>query len=97
MGNKVRDRYGNQLELTDERWHHIVTYYPEPEEYREEVLETIRRGTRRQDAAEPNKYKYVKKCGGLPLDDTHVVAVVKMVHNNFVLTAYGIEKKGRDQ
>jgi hypothetical protein len=92
---RVRDRYGNQLELTDERWHHILTYHPELEDCREHVLETIRKGVRRQDAVEPEKYKYVRKFDDLPLDYTHVVVVVKMVRNNFVLTAYGTEKKGR--
>jgi hypothetical protein len=95
MATKVRDRYGNQIELTDERWRHIVTYHPELEDRRDEVLETIRKGVRRQDAVEPEKYKYVRKFADLPLDYTHLVAVVKMVRNNFVLTAYGIEKKGR--
>ena len=94
MGTRVRDRYGNQIELTDERWRHIVTYHPALEEFREEVLETIRKGTERQDASEPDKYKNVKKCVGLLLDYTHVAVVMKMVRNNFVLTAYGIEKKG---
>jgi hypothetical protein len=97
MTKKIRDRYGTQIELTDERWHHIVTYHPELEDCRDEVLETIRTGTRRQDAVEPEKYKYVKKFANLPLDYTHLVAVVKMVRNNFVLTAYGIEKKGRSR
>ena len=61
------------------------------------MLETIRKGTKRQDTLEPDKYKYVRKFSGLPLDYTHVVAVVKMVRNNFVLTAYGIEKKGKSR
>ena len=74
-----------------------MTYHPELEELQEEVLETIRKGTRRQDAAESEKYKYIKKCDGLPLDYTHVVAVVKMIRNNFVFTAYGIEKKERSR
>jgi len=97
MVTKIRDRYGNQIELTDERWQHIVTYHPELEDCRDQVLETIRKGTRRQDAVEREKYKYVRKFADLPLDDTHLVAVVKMVRNNFVLTAYGIEKKGRSR
>ena len=92
---KVWDRYGNQIDLTDGRWRHIITYHPELEDFREEILETIRRGTRRQDAMEPEKYKYLRKFDGLPLGYTHLVAVVKMVGKNFVLTAYGIEKKGR--
>ena len=97
MATKVRDRYGNEIELTDERWQHIVTYHPELEDCRDEVLETICKGVRRQDAVEPEKYKYVRKFADLPLDYTHLVAVVKMVRNNFVLTAYGIEKKGRSR
>lgn len=97
MAAKIRDRYGNQIELTDERWRHIVTYHPELEDCKGEVLETIRKGVRRQDAVEPEKYTYVRKFADLPLDDTHLVVVVKMVRNNFVLTAYGIEKKGRNR
>lgn len=44
---------------------------------------------------EPEKYKYIKQFDNLPMDHTHLVVVVKMIHNNFVLTAYGVEKKGR--
>jgi len=97
MTMKVQDRYGNQIELTAERWNHVVTYHPELEDCLEEVLETIRKGTRRQDALELDKYKYVKKFSSLPLDSTHIVAVIKMVRNNFVLTAYGIERKGKSR
>ena len=43
MVTRVRDRYGNQIELTDERWRHIVIYHPELEEFREDVLETFGR------------------------------------------------------
>ena len=57
MAAKVRDRYGNLIALTDERWRHIVTYHPELEEFLDEV----------------------------------------MSRNNFVLTAYGIEKKRRSR
>jgi len=97
MATKVWDRYGNQIELTDERWRHIVTYHPELEEFQEEVLATIQKGTRRQDAIEPDKYKYLRKFSGLPFGYTHLIAVVKMIRNNFVLTAYGIEKKRRSR
>lgn len=92
---RIQDRYGNLIELTDERWLHIVTYHPELEDHREEIEETIHKGVRRQDAVEQDKYKYVKKFANLPLDYTHLVVVVKLIRNNFVLTAYGIEKKGR--
>ncbi len=94
---KIQDRYGNQIDFTNERWWHIVTYHPELEDYREEIEETIRNGIRRQDVVEQDKYKYVKKFANLPLDYTHLVVVVKLIRNNFVLTAYGIEKKGRSR
>jgi hypothetical protein len=67
---KIRDRYGNQIELTDERWRHVVTYHPELEDYKDQVLETIRKGARRQDVIEPEKYKYARKFADLPLDYT---------------------------
>ena len=44
---KIWDRYGNEIELTDERWNHIITGYPELEDYYEEVLETIKKGRSR--------------------------------------------------
>ena len=89
------DRRGSRIELTDERWFHIVTYYPELEDCREDVLDMIRKGRRRQDAMEPEKYKYIKRFDNLSMGCTYLVVVVKMIHNNFILTAYGIEKKER--
>ena len=63
------------------------------------VLETLRKGTRRQDAFDRAKYKYVAEFPDLPTPYTHVVVVTKFGWsgsppevNNFVLTAYLIEK-----
>lgn len=95
MATPIQDRYGNHIELTEERWSHIVTYHPELENCREKIIETIQKGRRRQDALELEKYKYIRKFNDLPLSYTHLVAVVKMIRNNFVLTAYGIEKRNR--
>ena len=95
MATPIQDRYGNHIELTEERWSHIVTYHPELENCREKIIETIQKGRRRQDALELEKYKYIRKFNDLPLSYTHLVAVVKMIRNNFVLTAYGMEKRSR--
>jgi hypothetical protein len=57
-------------------------------------LETIRKGRRRQDPIDPQKYKYVYPVEGLPFGLTHIVVVVRIVARKFVVTAYGIEKKG---
>ena len=91
---QVTDRWGNRITLTDERWQHIIEWHPELEEFQEEVLETIRRGRRRQDPMDQQKYKYIRRVEGLPFGLTHIVVVVRIAARKFVLTAYGIEKKG---
>jgi hypothetical protein len=53
-----------------------------------------RKGRRRQDPIDPHKYKYMRPVWGLPFDLTHMVVVVRIAARKFVLTAYGIEKKG---
>jgi len=40
------------------------------------------------------KYKYIYPVEGLPFGLTHIVVVVRIAARKFVLTAYGIEKKG---
>ena len=78
---KVSDRYGNQIEITDERWNHIITGHPELKDFHEEVLETIKKGRRRQDTIDDKKYKYIKDFANLPLGYTHLVVVVKLIKN----------------
>ena len=65
----------------------------------ESILETVRQGRRRQDAYDTAKYKYIYEFPDLPLPYTHIAVVVKFGWrdspaevNNFVLTAYLIEK-----
>jgi hypothetical protein len=45
----VRDRYGNDIYLTEERWQHIIEpmNHPEMADYEKELEETIRRGQRK--------------------------------------------------
>ncbi len=91
---QITDRWGNRIALTDERWRHIVEGHPELEDFQDEVLDTIRKGRRRQDPIDLQKYKYIHPVQGLPFGLTHIVVVVKLATRKFVLTAYGIEKKG---
>jgi hypothetical protein len=92
--DQVTDRWDNRVTLTDERWQHIVEGHPELEEFREQVLETVRKGRRKQDPIDPQKYKYFYPVQRLPFGLTHIVVVAKLAGRKFVLTAYGIEKKG---
>ena len=69
------------------------------DELLELVLDTIRKGGRKQDTVDRMKYKYTYESPALPLSYTHIVVVVKFgwrgtpaVANNFMLTAYLIEK-----
>jgi hypothetical protein len=91
---QVTDRWGNRITLTDERWQHIIEWHPELEDFLEDVLDTIRKGRRRQDPIDPYKYKYLHPVEELPFGLTHIVVVVRIAARKFVLTAYGIERKG---
>lgn len=96
----VRDRYGNDIYLTDERWAHIVApvNHPEMSAYEHHLRETVQVGQRRQDRLNPQKYRYTMAFHDLPEDNTHIVAIVlfrfsegpsgEPVPNNYVVTAY---------
>lgn len=96
----LSDRYGNEVYLTHERWQHITesTNHPDMAGFMAELQSTIRRGTRRQDPLNPQKYQYSYSFDRLNDDNTHVVAVVlfrfredvggRPVPNNYIVTAY---------
>jgi hypothetical protein len=96
----VRDRYGNDIYLTNERWEHISepTNHPEMSAYEEQLVETIRSGRRKQDPLIAQKYRYVKAFDDLAEDNTHIIVIVlfrfregsegEPVPNNYVVTAY---------
>jgi hypothetical protein len=96
----VRDRYGNDIYLTDERWEHITapTNHPEMSAYEGHLRETIQSGRRKQDSLNPQKYRYIKAFDDLVEDNTHIIAIVlfrfsggsegEPVPNNYIVTAY---------
>lgn len=96
----VRDRYGNVIYLTEERWQHIIEpiNHPDMVHFMTELQETIRSGQRRQDPLNPQKYRYSKVFPDLDDDNTHIVAVVLFRFrededghpepNNYIVTAY---------
>lgn len=96
----VRDRWGNEIYLTVERWKHIIDPINHPEMYAFEkhLKDTIRLGLRKQDSLNPQKYRYIKAFNDLVKRNTHIVAIVifrfhieddgKFVHNNYIVTAY---------
>ena len=94
----ARDRHGNEIYITDERWEHICLEHPDMVGYRQHLLETLRKGKRKQDELDPNKYFYTQSFRDLVAPNNHVVVVVKFAHfvndqgleeaNNFILTAF---------
>jgi hypothetical protein len=96
----IRDRRGDEIYLTDERWAHIVDErnHPEMMGCEEQLRETIHAGRRMQDPLNPRKYRYTQAFEGLVEDNTHIVAIVlfrfsedrtgRPVPNNYIVTAY---------
>lgn len=96
----VRDREGNEIYLTQERWDHITdsTNHPEMEGFEDELIQTIQCGRRKQDPLNPQKYVYSWPFSNLNFGNTHIVVVVlfrlreqgaqKPRPNNYVVTAY---------
>ena len=93
--HRVRDRWGNTIELTDERWRHIVTWHPDLADCVDEVLTTVKLGRRRQDAVEPTKYRFYRRTDRLVPDYSHIVVIVKLADRRFVLTAYPVLIHGK--
>ena len=96
----ARDRYGNDIYLTQERWDHIVQplNHPEMLTYETHLKEAIQSGQRKQDLLNPQKYRYIKAFTDLAKDNTHLIAIVlfrfsegkegKPLPNNYIVTAY---------
>jgi hypothetical protein len=96
----VRDRNGNAVYLSEERWRHITELenHPDMIDREDELKQTIQRGRRKQDALNPQKYSYTLAFAGLDEDNTHVVAAVlfrfrenedgRPVAKNYIVTAY---------
>jgi len=95
-----RDRFGNDIYLTHERWEHITSAdnHPEVTPFSNLLVDTIRFGRRRQDRYDQNSYRYYRSFHDLPDDNTHLVVCVRfrwpvnldgtVREEKFVTTAY---------
>ena len=88
MSWSVRDRWGNEIILSDERWRHIIDGHWELEGLVDQVLDTLRLGTRKQSSVNSSQYRYTRRFSDLAHGYTHVVVIVRMGPNPFVITAY---------
>lgn len=81
----VRDRYGHEIYLTQERWNHIINSHPELD------------GRREQDAILSDKYTYIRRYDEVSGFNSIVVKVLfrtkaeasgKRQPNNYIVTAW---------
>ena len=73
-----RDRFGNDIYLTQERWEHIIDpdNHPEVKPFFDHLAKTVRLGRRKQDPYDQNSYKYYHAFPDAPDDNTHLVVCV---------------------
>lgn len=89
----VRDRYGNEVYLTWERWRdHIMLYHSEMAEFFDELRDTVESGRRWQDPLNPQRYRYLRWFDSLASDGYNCIAAIVIVKpatgERFVVTAY---------
>ena len=85
---KVKDRWNNEITLTEERWEHIKYWHPDLEDHLDEVLQTVKVGKRRQDIMDPKKYIYFRETKILLPEYNLILVIVKLSLKNFIITAY---------
>ena len=97
----VHDNDGREIYLTEERWEHIASGHSELRNHLEDVLNTVRRGRRRQQPQDPQTFVYRLRCETLrpPFNGILVVVAFRfesqenngnVIPNNFVVSAWGI-------
>lgn len=95
----IEDRREHIVYLTQERWEHALGHPGMDDDLLDVLIKTLQEGSRRQDEFLPDKFYYSEEFLQLPEPYTHMVVVVKTgwqgdppESNNFVLTAYMIQK-----
>jgi len=97
----VHDSDGREIYLTEEQWEHITSRHGELKNHLEDILNTVRRGKRRQQPQDPQAFVYRLRCDKLrpPFNGILVVVAFRFesqdnngntIPNNFVVSAWGI-------
>jgi hypothetical protein len=97
----VHDSDGREIYLTEEQWEHIKIRHPELRNHLDEVLNTVRRGKRRQQPQDPQAFVYRLLCDTLrpPFNGILVVVVFRfeaqenngnVIPNDFIVSAWGV-------
>ncbi len=85
---KISDYRGNQIELTDERWQHIITEHPEVRRFKNRLSEMLSQPDlvkcSKRDKDVLLYYRYYSDIFG----GKYLLAVVKINKRPFLLTYY---------
>ena len=79
----VRDKKGNLIYLTDERWRHIIEFHPEMLNFKSHIFAAIKAGKRKQDPIDPTIYTYYNGFDDLEKGFNYVVVIVKFGFTEF--------------
>jgi hypothetical protein len=78
MIRSVRDQWGHEIYLTDERWKHICEEHPEMSGFDNHVIETVQLGGRFQDSIRPDIFLYYRDFEDLSSGNTTIVSLFVM-------------------
>lgn len=82
-------RLVGEVELTDERWRHILTYHPDVHKFQRQIAATLATpGTMRRSKDDPHVLIFYRRIVRLK----YLAVVVKTNRRNFILTSYLTER-----
>lgn len=93
MSEILRDIFGNVIELTEERWQHILLHHPVMERYRARITEVLREPhVVQQCDFNSNEFRYYRRYNDLRNASYLFVPIIKENERYFIITAFPIRK-----
>ncbi|MBI4823898.1 MAG: hypothetical protein HY805_06685 [Nitrospirae bacterium] len=92
----LKDIFKDLIELTDERWHHIIKEHPEVEPYKERIQEVLLVPDYMKESMRDKDVVLYYKFYGDIFSGKYLLVVAKKGLRSFILTCYitDIIKKG---
>jgi len=82
------DIFGDSIELTDERWHHIIKEHPELSRYKERIQEVLSTPDYVKRSSRDNEVLLYYKWFDDILSGEYFLLVAKKGFRSFILTCY---------
>lgn len=84
----ITDIFNDTVELTDERWHHIIKEHPEIEPYKEKVQEVLSMPDYVKRSLRDSEVLLYYKFYSAIYDGKYMLVVAKKGLRSFILTCY---------